>query len=137
LKLLNLGQNDFSGDIPSSIRIEHNRSYSFLNNMPLLIRNLKKPNNSGKSLPYEDRWKRLIQNFNRFLKDHETLKYIRQDLLWVDVENMQNHHAEELEKILNEYLKAEEKYLLAKQSQGRFQNGLMVKNFEAIKSQTK
>jgi hypothetical protein len=160
LTLLNLGQNDFSGNIPRSFRLEHNGSHRFLNNMPLVIQQLmrllmpsliellRRPmirpiaiqRLLETSESYRDSWKSFIRYF-LFLHEHHALKHIRQDLLWVDVENMQDHHVVELEKIVDEYLKAEEKHLLTKsfqilrtQNNGRLQdlfpNGHMVKKLE-------
>jgi hypothetical protein len=137
LKLLNLGQNDFSGDIPRSFRLEHNGGYRFLNNMPLLMRQLLRPNSNGRSLPYRHLWHSLIRNYIHFSRKHYTFKNIIPNMLWVDAENIDNQDALALEKIVDEYLKAEEQHLFTKvfeimhnrnnaELQDLFQNGYMV-----------
>jgi hypothetical protein len=141
LTLLNLGQNYFSGNIPRSFRLEHNGSHRFLNNMPLLMRQLIRPISNGRILPYRDVWKRLIQNILPFYRNHKAFKHISPNMLWVDAENIDNRDALELEKIVDEYLKAEEMHLFTKvfeimrnQNNGRlqdlFQNGYIVTRIE-------
>jgi hypothetical protein len=133
LTLLNLGQNDFSGNIPVVVGEGRNGAGSSLGNMPYHIRSF-----ISKRPQYRDMWKLVMRNFSIFYRKHHALKHIRQDLLWVDIEKIDNQDAVELEKIFNEYLKAEEKHLFTKvfeimrnQNNGRlqdlFQNGYMVK----------
>jgi hypothetical protein len=138
LTLLNLGQNYFSGDIPRSFRLEHNGSHRFLNNMPLLMRQLIRPISNVRSLRNGHIWRPLMRNYILFSKKHDAFKNISPNMLWVDAENIDNQDALALEKIVDEYLKAEEKHLFTKvfeilrnQNNGRlqdlFQNGFMVK----------
>jgi hypothetical protein len=137
LTLLNLGQNDFSGNIPRSFRLEHNGGYRFLNNMPLFTQQLMRSNSNGRSLPYRHFWHSLIRNYIHFSKKHHAFKNASPNMLWVDAENIENQDALALEKIVDEYLKAEEQHLFTKvfeilrnQNNGRlqdlFQDGYMV-----------
>jgi hypothetical protein len=141
LKLLNLGQNDFSGDIPRSFRLEHNGRYRFLNNMPLLSRQLVLSIRNGRSLRNGNLLRAPMRNYIHFLKNHHAFKNISPNMLWVDAENIDHQDALALEKIVDEYLKAEEKHLFTKvfeilrnQNNGRlqdlFQNGYMVTRIE-------
>jgi hypothetical protein len=140
LTLLNLGQNYFSGNIPRSFRLEHNGSHRFLNNMPLIMRQFIRPNSNGRSLRKEN-WLAPLRNYIHFLKNHHAFKNISPNMLWVDAENFDNQDALALEKIVDEYLKAEEQHLftnvfeiLRNQNNGRlqdlFQNGYMVTRIE-------
>jgi hypothetical protein len=141
LNLLNLGQNDFSGDIPSSFILEHDDGDRFLNNMPSLSRQLVRSIRNGRSLRNVNLLRAPIRNYIQFLKNHRAFKNIRPNLLWVDAENIDHQDALALEKIVDEYLKAEEMHLFTKvfeilrnQNNGRlqdlFQNGYMVQKIE-------
>jgi hypothetical protein len=147
LTLLNLGQNDFSGNIPRSFTLPRsfilgdNGSHRFLRNMPVLIQQLILSNRNGRSLRDRHLWHPFVRNYILFLKKHHAFKNISPNMLWVDSENLNIRDAKELEKIVDEYLKAEEKHLdtkifqiLRNQNNGRlqdlFQNGYMVKKIE-------
>jgi hypothetical protein len=135
LKLLNLGQNDFSGTIPPYFSLQNINGYQVLSNIPLLIRQLKGPISNGRSLSNRDRLRPVILKLNRFLKGNHAFRKIRQNMLWVDVENVE---VLQLEKVVNEYIKAEETHLLTTifqimrdrgngQLPDLFPNGLMLK----------
>ena len=138
LKLLNLGQNDFSGNIPSAFRIEHNDGFRFLNNMPLVMRELQLPSRNGRSLPYRDRLKPLMIKLYRFVKENDALKNIQQNMLWVDAGNIDYQLVLQFEKVMDEYIQAEDLHLFSKSFQilrnynnghlsRLFQNGYMLK----------
>jgi len=135
LKLLNLGQNDFSGEVPSSFRLEHDGGDRFLNNLPSLMQQRLLPYGA---LVNGQVWRSIMRPYRRFSRKYHALQNISPNMLWIDAENMNNEDPLELEKIVGEFFKAEEKYLWTKSFQilrnhnnGRlldlFQNGYMVK----------
>jgi hypothetical protein len=135
LKLLNLGQNDFSGEVPSSFRLEHDGGDRFLNNLPSLMQQRLLPYGA---LVNGQVWKSIMRPYRRFSRKHHAFKNISPNMLWIDAENIDNQDALKFENIIGECFKAEEKHLFTKvfeilrnQNNGRlqdlFQNGYMVK----------
>jgi hypothetical protein len=106
--VLNLGQNDFSGEIPLVIGEEQNNRGARLTNIREFIRLLSTPDSP---ISNRDRYETVRQNFIRFLRKHSAYIHLSKDLLWVNPSS-HNWNFVNLAGIVDEYIKAEEMHLL-------------------------
>ena len=116
LRLLNLGQNDISGEIPLFIGEE--RGDRTLANIREFISLLCEPN---AVFHYQKRERPLLLNFIRFLRKYHPYNNKRSKyLLWVD-SGLSSWGSIDLKGIIEEYIKAEEMHSITH----KFQSMLM------------
>jgi hypothetical protein len=107
--MLNLGQNDITGDIPLVIGERRNNGGS-LTNIREFVRLLT---TNDASIPYRNRYNHVKRQFIRFFRKHYAYRKLSKDLLWVDPASL-DWNAVNLAEIGDLYIKAEEKHLLTK-----------------------
>jgi hypothetical protein len=109
LTVLNLGQNEFSGEIPLFIGGGRNDGRRRLIPIREFIRLLS---TSDAPFRYRERYGFLLVKFFRFFKKHPYIRYSK-DLLWID-HGRSYWGALNLQEVIEEYIKAEDNYLLTK-----------------------
>jgi hypothetical protein len=134
LSLLNLGQNDISGEIPLVIGEGRNDGGSQLNSIREFINLLGA---SDSLFRYRDRDGSLQLKFKTFLREHS---YIMdgKDLLWVD-SGRSYWDPINLREVIEEYIKAEEDRLLTKiyRSIRKMDPVLLIKSFNSASTHPK
>jgi hypothetical protein len=111
LELLNLGQNDLSGEIPLIIGEERNDGRVPLTSVRDFFRLLS---------THDPTLQDLRRHFISFLRKYIVQIEHSRDMLWIDSERS-DWGTRNLQEIINEYIKAQENHFLSK----TFQNILM------------
>jgi hypothetical protein len=124
LTLLNLGQNVFSGEIPLVIGEGQNDEGVHLTSLREFIRllSIRKKGDS-----YE-RVKLIKRIWNQFLREHPSYFAVSRDLLWIDPRRVP-WESLDLQKITEEYIKAEKNHFLTKVFQNMLINPVHVVDY--------
>jgi hypothetical protein len=125
LILLNLGQNDFSGKIPLVIGKGQNHAGAQLPNIREFVRRLCTRNALYR---YKDIYRSVMLNFMGYLLKNEADIKLSKDLLWVNPTSPLWNEAN-LEKIVDVYIKAQEKHF---QKNQLFMNSLNSASLKTI-----
>jgi hypothetical protein len=121
LRLLNLGQNDISGEIPLVIGEQRNDDRHLLTNLREFV--------SDASHRYRQRLD--LRAIKMFYRKHFQYIMKSNDLLWVNLNTPV--HLLELQKIIDEYVKAEDNRLLTKAFQAMRREPLsMIENLKEL-----
>ena len=108
--MLNLGQNHITGEIPLFVGEGRNNGVGSLNNIRDFVRLLR---NNDHSIPHRNRYENIKRKFITFFTRHSAYNVLSNDLLWVDARSP-DWNTVNLNEIVDEYIKAEEKHLLTK-----------------------